>query len=130
MQIGELVLERDQRMRGARDIARATRAGAVFGDSLRHRVEHDRALAHAEIVVRAPDHDVVGHRVAVVRGEREPTRVPRQLGEHPVTTLGLEAAQLVGKKPLVIHRPSSPGARQRRVHRYSYNTAAFRRYNL
>ena len=34
--------------------------------------------------------------------------VPRQLGELPIPTLGLETAKLLGKKPLVIHDALSP----------------------
>ena len=58
MQVGELALELDQRMVGARDVAGAAGAGAHAGRGLDHGADHLGMLAHAEIVVGAP-HDHV-----------------------------------------------------------------------
>ena len=59
VQVGELGLELDVVVGGAGDVARAAGAGADLVDRLVHGVEHDRVLAHAEIVVGAPDRHVV-----------------------------------------------------------------------
>ena len=58
VQVGKLRLQLDQRMVGAGDVARAARARAHARRGLDHRADHLRVLAHAEIVVGAPDHDV------------------------------------------------------------------------
>ena len=60
VQVGELALQLDVVVRGAGDVARAARAGADGVDRLVHGGDHGRVLAHAEIVVRAPDGDVAG----------------------------------------------------------------------
>ena len=57
VQVGELGLELDVIVGGAGDVARAARAGADGVDRLVHGGEHGRVLAHAEIVVGAPDGD-------------------------------------------------------------------------
>ena len=57
VQIGELALQLDVEVGGAGDVARAARAGAGGVDRLVHGGEHLRVLAHAEIVVGAPDRD-------------------------------------------------------------------------
>ena len=57
VQVGELALELDVVMRRAGDVARAAGAGADRIDRLVHGGEHRRVLAHAEIVVGAPDGD-------------------------------------------------------------------------
>ncbi len=58
MEIGEFRLELHQRMIGAGDVAGAAGAGADAGRGLDHGADHFRMLAHAEIVVGAPDHDI------------------------------------------------------------------------
>ena len=57
VQVGELGLELDVIVRGAGDVARAARAGADRVDRLVHGGDHGRVLAHAEVVVGAPDGD-------------------------------------------------------------------------
>ena len=74
VQVGKLGLQFNQRMIGARDVARAARARAHARRGLDHRADHLRVLAHAEIVVGAPDHDVALalRRVPVARAESAP----------------------------------------------------------
>ena len=59
VQVGELALKLDQRMIIAGDVAGAAGAGAHPGRGLDHGADHLGMLAHAEIVVGAPDHDVL-----------------------------------------------------------------------
>ena len=58
VQVGELVLELDVIVGGAGDVARAAGAGADGVDRLVHGGDDGRMLAHAEIVVGAPDGDL------------------------------------------------------------------------
>ena len=67
VQVGEFALELDQRMIGAGDVAGAARAGSHPGRGLDHGADHLRMLAHAEIVVGAPDHDLARARPARAR---------------------------------------------------------------
>ena len=66
VQIREVGLELDERMAGACDVPSAARANAVLGGSGRHRLDHLGVAAHSEIVVGAPDGDVLRWRVAAV----------------------------------------------------------------
>ena len=74
VQVGEFALERDQRMIGAGDVAGAARAGAHPGRGLDHGADHLGMLAHAEIVVGAPDHDLARPLRRVPDGVRETGR--------------------------------------------------------
>ena len=58
VQRGELALERHVQRVGAGDVARAAGARALGADRGLHGLEHDRMLAHRQIVVAAPDRDV------------------------------------------------------------------------
>ena len=74
VQVGELLLQQHVIVVGARDVAGAAGAGAAAVERLVHRLEHLRMLAHAEIVVRAPDRDLAGAVGAVMGGAREVRR--------------------------------------------------------
>ena len=103
VQVGELALELDQRMVGAGDVARAARAGTHARCGLDHGADHLRVLGHAEVVVRAPDHDVA----LALRGM--PDRVGKtacnafKIGENPVAALVPQLAQGRREITLVIH---------------------------
>jgi hypothetical protein len=60
MQVGKLALQLYERVIGPGDIARASRAGPHPGCGFDHGANDLRMLAHAEIIVGAPDHDVAG----------------------------------------------------------------------
>ena len=64
VEVGELGLELDVIMGVAADVAGAARAGADLVQRVFHRLDHGRMLAHAEIVVGAPDGDRLGAVVA------------------------------------------------------------------
>ena len=74
VQIGEFALELDQRMIVAGDVAGAAGAGAHPGRGLHHGADDLGMLAHAEIVVRAPDHDVLAALAANARWRAESGR--------------------------------------------------------
>ena len=58
MKVGELALKLHERMIRARNIARPTGARPHPCRDLDHCANHFRMLAHAEIIVGAPDHDL------------------------------------------------------------------------
>ena len=104
MEVGELCLELHQRMMGAGDVAGAAGAGADAGCGLDHGADHLRVLAHAEIVVGAPDHDIALALRRVPDRMREPARDPLEIGKHAVAPLVMQAIEGVLEKLAVIHR--------------------------
>jgi len=56
-----------------------------------HRLEHIRMLAHAEIVIRAPDGDIALQTMMVSVGKL--SGMTLELGKMPVAAIGLEAVQ-------------------------------------
>ena len=58
-------------------------------------------LAHAEIVVRAPDGDLGAD--PVIEGARKIAAAPLEVGEHAVPSLGAQHLQALSEEPFVIH---------------------------
>ncbi len=111
MQVGELALELDQRMVGAGDVAGAARAGAHAGRGLHHGADHLGVLAHAEVIIRAPDDDVARPIRRVPDRAREAPGEPLEVGENPVAALVPEAGEGPGEMCGIIHRTHvSPAA--------------------
>ena len=104
MQVGEFRLELHQGVMGARDVAGAAGAGADPGRGLDHGADHLRVLAHAEIVVGAPDHDVARPVRGMPHRVREPARDPLEIGENPVAPLVMQAVEGGAEELAVIHR--------------------------
>src|SRR3989442_16007024 len=103
MQIGQLLLELDQRMMGAGDVAGAAGAGADTGCGLDHGADHFRMLAHAEIVVGAPDHDIAATLRRVPDRMRKASCDPLEIGENAVAPLVMQAAEGGAEEFAVIH---------------------------
>ena len=103
VQVGQLLLQRPMVDVGAGDVAGAAGAGAATVQRLVHRRQHRRILAHAEVVVGAPDGDVRRAVQAVMGGAGERPGVALQLGEDPVTALGLEGVDRRPEDILVVH---------------------------
>ena len=104
MQVRELGLERDMVARGARDVARAARARADFFERLVHGGEHGGVLAHAEIVVRAPDRDFFMRITALMVGHGEIAAMTLEIGENPVAPLSAQNLQPIRENLFVPHR--------------------------
>jgi len=77
----------------ARDVAGAAGAGADAGGGLDHGADHFWMLAHAEIVVGAPDHDIACSLGRVPHRMGKPARDPFEIGENPVAPLVMQAAE-------------------------------------
>ena len=109
VQVGELALKLDQRMIGAGDVAGAAGAGPHARRGLDHGADHLGVLAHAEIVVGAPDHDLARALRARARSAcGKAAGDALQIGKHPVAPLVPQAAQGVGEKRIVFHGNSRP----------------------
>src|SRR5262249_23522299 len=71
-----------------------------------------RVLAHAEVVVRAPHHDVALAARRMPEGAREPAGEAFQVGEHAIAPLVPQAGEGVLEKAVVVHwaspTPPSP----------------------
>ena len=104
VQVGELALEQHVLVGGAGDVAGAAGAGAVLVDRGVHRREHLRVLAHAEVVVRAPDGDVGGAVADEAAGAREVAAAAGELGEDAVVALLAEGVELAAEQGVVVHR--------------------------
>ena len=112
VQIGQLGLELDVIVGGAGDVARAAGARAGRVDRLVHGGEHGRMLAHAEVVVGAPDGDRPGAAAHIVAGGGKTAAIAPDVGEHPVAAFILERLQRLGKGLAVVHLPT-PGCPRR-----------------
>src|ERR1700737_2540657 len=85
----------------ARDITGSAGARTHSPQRLFHCREHRRMLAHAEIVVRAPDGDLGAD--AVIESARKPTAAPFEIGEDAVPPLGVQCIEALSEEALVIH---------------------------
>ena len=115
VQIGELALELDQRVIGPGDVAGPAGARAHPGRRLHHGANHLRVLAHAEIVVRAPDDHVARPRRGMPAGMRKTARDPLEVGEHAIALLVPEPIDRSCEKRVVDHELEPP----RRFSRFS-----------
>ena len=66
-----------------------------------HRRQHRRVLAHAEIVVRAPDGDLGAD--PVIEGARKAAAAPLEIGEDAVAPLGAQRVEALFEKAFVVH---------------------------
>ena len=110
MQIGQLGLQPLVVNRGARDVARATRACPGRRQRLVHGSQNLRMLAHAEIVIATPDHDLA--RVAVGMMPRrlgELATLPLHINELAIATFVVQVLQGTIQGGFVGHRVVSKG---------------------
>ncbi len=102
MQVGEFALELHQRMIVAGDIAGAAGAGTHPGRSLDHGADHLGILAHAEVVVGAPDNDVFCALRRVPQRVRKASGNALEVGEYPIAPFGMKAPQRPGEIVVII----------------------------
>src|SRR5215472_17153150 len=91
-------------MIGAGDVAGAAGAGADARRGLHHGADHLWMLAHAEIIVGAPDHDVA----RPLRGMPDRVRIAAgdalEVGEHAIAPFLMKATKGGIEELTVIHR--------------------------
>ena len=98
VEVGQFGFEQHMLMARPRNIARAACARAAAIKRVVHRVEDFGMLAHAEIVVRAPDGDVLdGAIVGIAPGTGERATLAFEFGKHPVITGFTQSIQLLGE---------------------------------
>jgi hypothetical protein len=125
VEIGEFGLQQHMAMGGAGNVART--AGAGTGDI--HRLVHGRhdgrMLAHAQVIVGAPNGDLarLGDSVAVKR-PREPAGQALQIGENSITAFRLQMFELRAEKFVMAacHAIMLPGGRGERCTSISCST--------
>ena len=111
VEVGQLGLEQNVLMVGAADVARAPRPCAAAVERFVHRAEHIGMLAHAEIVVRAPDGDLAYFPgIGVAARARKRALLAFDVGEHAVIAGFAQAVELLGEKGFVVHALNLPGA--------------------
>ena len=95
----------------ARDVARPAGAGTHRPQRFLHRRQHRRVLAHAEIVVRAPDGDLGTD--PVIKCARKLAATPLEVGEHAVASLSPQRLETLFEEPFVVHRRRTLNTRHR-----------------
>ena len=98
VQVGKLALELDHRVIVAGDVAGAAGAGAHPGRGLDHGADDLGMLAHAEIVVRAPDHDVLRPVRRMPDGVRKTAGDALEVGKDAVAPLAVQAGRARRRK--------------------------------
>ncbi len=96
VQIGQIALQQDVFVAGARDVARTARAGSIGADRALRRLNHLGMDAHRQIVVRAPDGD--GPLAPVIPGVGRALRQPLQIGEDAIAALLLQIVQIAAEE--------------------------------
>ena len=102
VKVAKLALELDQRVIIAGDVAGAAGTGTHAGRGLDHGADHFRVLAHAKIVVRAPDYDRARSGRGMPDRMRKPASDTLQIGEHAIALLAAQPAERIGEKGLVV----------------------------
>ena len=103
VQVGELAFEQHVVVRRPRDVARAAGPGAGAAHRVAHGLDHGRVLAHAEIVVRAPDDDLALDAAVVAARARKIPGAAREIGEDAVAALGSQRTERIGETGFVVH---------------------------
>src|SRR3954452_17620985 len=90
-------------MRIAADVTRPARAGADFTQGFFHCLYHGGMLAHAEIVVRAPDGDRLRPIAAEAARVGEAALGSQYVDEHAVAALVVKALDRGFEDAVVVH---------------------------
>ena len=102
MQIGEFLLQLDMEPVGAGNVARAAGACATKINRAMHGFDHGGVLTHAEIVIRAPDCDVLRTLLRLHDGTRKLARLPLEIGKDAIASFRLQRCERIGKKVLAV----------------------------
>jgi hypothetical protein len=92
VELSQLAFQQHVPVAGPGDVARAAGACAAACHRLAHGGEHDGMLAHAEIVVGAPDGDAPQPGAVSPGCTRIGASMALKVREHPVASLGLDAS--------------------------------------
>ena len=103
MEIGEFLLKQNMVVVGARNIPGASRTRATVINGLLHRLNHFWMLAHAEIIVGAPDSHFLRTIGCIAGSAGEITTAAFEICENPITAFVVKTFQLALKKCFEIH---------------------------
>src|ERR1044071_4382995 len=90
-------------MIGAGNVARAAGSGTHTGSGFDHGPNDLRMLCHAEVIIRAPNHDIALALRGMPNGVWEASCNALQVDENPVTALVTEFVECRREQSLVIH---------------------------
>ena len=103
MQVRQLALELDVIMIGAGNVAGATGTCATAVNGLMQGGNDLWVLAHAEVIVGAPDGDIADRVTSMVPGLRKRPRHAFEIGKHPIAPLAAQAFQRRLEEVIVVH---------------------------
>ena len=104
VQVGEFGLELGMIMGVAADVARAARAGADVVEGRLHGLNDHRVLAHAEIIVGAPDGDRLGPVAAEAARVRVLPLGAQDIDKDAIAAFLVEPVDRRFENPVVIQR--------------------------
>src|SRR5215469_3576002 len=91
----------------AGDVAGASGTGAHAGRGFDHGADHLRVLAHAEIIVRAPDHDLLRSIRRMPDGVGKTPGDALEVGKHAVAPFLVQAGKCGEKEMIIGHMAKS-----------------------
>ncbi len=108
VQAGQFLFQHHMVMIRTRYVSCAAGTGAAFVDRLDHGVAHQIVLAHAEIIVRAPDRHILQRIAFVMHCVGKGPGLALQIGENPVAALILQAAQALAEITVIVDHLKFP----------------------
>src|SRR5690349_14563272 len=103
MQFGKLPLQLHVIVVRAGDVACPSGAGPAPVGALIHGGQRLWMLAHAEVVIGAPDDHLAAAMLAIMRRHGKAASLPRKIGENAVAAFTPELMELVKEEVFVIH---------------------------
>ena len=103
VKIGQFAFEQHVIVVGAGNVAGSAGAGAATVECLVHGVEHAGMLSHAQIIVGAPDGDLLLLTVHMADRPGEVADLPLEVDEDAVTAFAPQRGDTIGEKLLVVH---------------------------
>jgi len=108
VKVGEFGFELDMLPVGPGDVARASRSGTRQIDGAMHGGQHIRMLAHAEVVIAAPDGNATAPTIgSVPQGRGKLPGEPLELDEGPIAAIQLHCADEAFELGDMVHTPIS-----------------------
>ena len=104
MQVSEFMFKFDMIMGVSADVACSARTGTHIMQSVFHGADNVGMLPHAEIIIRAPDGDILwavmtskAARVGIA------TLVPKDINEYAIASLGMKPINRLFENSVIIH---------------------------